>query len=528
MTPLRSFFSRSVWVRTTRPGMTGVVQEAGVPLRPSISIRHIRQEPKASTMSVAQSFGICVPASIAARMIEVPSGTVMLWPSMVSVTMVSDLERGVPKSVSWISDMAISLFRSLKALGSWAEIFPEVFERARHGVGRETAEGAQRAEFHGVAEVFDDGEVLLDPFAGANLVDGLDASRRADPEERALAVGFDGAEFHGKTRLFQHVDGVVEHHDAGMTDQTVARGKRLIIERRVEQRAGEISSKWAADLHRADRAAGKGTAADLVDEFTERDAEGRLEQAALFDVAGKLDRHRAARTTHAEIGIRLGATGEDEGDRRKRQHVVDHGRLAEQAFVRGERRLGADEAAPAFEAFQKRGLFAANVSAGADPHLQIEVVLRAADVLAEIAGLSGGCDRGIHRLDRVRIFRADVDVAFGGADGDAGNRHALDHHEGIALHDHAVGKGAAVAFVGIANNEFAVSARLRHRLPFDAGRKARAAAATQSRSRHVGQNCIRCQRQRALEAFVAVVSAIILHRTRIDVATPCEGEAGLG
>ena len=64
-------------------------------------------------MSVAQSFGICVPASMAARMIEVPSGTVTLWPSMVSVTMVSDLERGVPKSVSWISDMASSFIPRL-------------------------------------------------------------------------------------------------------------------------------------------------------------------------------------------------------------------------------------------------------------------------------------------------------------------------------------------------------------------------------------------------------------------------------
>jgi hypothetical protein len=95
-------------VCTTRPFIAGVVQEAGVPARPSISIRQSRQEPKASTMSVAQSFGICVPASMAARMIEVPSGTVTLWPSMVSVTMVSDLARGVPKSISWISDMAIS------------------------------------------------------------------------------------------------------------------------------------------------------------------------------------------------------------------------------------------------------------------------------------------------------------------------------------------------------------------------------------------------------------------------------------
>jgi hypothetical protein len=51
-------FSRSSAYETTMPGATGVVQEAGVPARPSISTRQSRQEPKASTMSVAQSFGI--------------------------------------------------------------------------------------------------------------------------------------------------------------------------------------------------------------------------------------------------------------------------------------------------------------------------------------------------------------------------------------------------------------------------------------------------------------------------------------
>ncbi len=65
---------------------TGVVQEAGVPPRPSISTRQSRQEPNASSMSVAQSFGISIPASIEARMIEVPSGTVTELPSIVSVT----------------------------------------------------------------------------------------------------------------------------------------------------------------------------------------------------------------------------------------------------------------------------------------------------------------------------------------------------------------------------------------------------------------------------------------------------------
>ncbi len=51
----------SLWVWTTMPAATGVVQEAGVPARPSISTRQSRQEPKLSSMSVAQSFGISVP-----------------------------------------------------------------------------------------------------------------------------------------------------------------------------------------------------------------------------------------------------------------------------------------------------------------------------------------------------------------------------------------------------------------------------------------------------------------------------------
>src|SRR6201999_2503798 len=113
--------------------------------------------------------------------------------------------------------------------------------------------------------------------------------------------------------------------------------------------AREIGPEGAADLHRAHRAPAKGTAADVVDEFAERDAEGDLEQPTMLDIAGELDRHRAARAAHAEIGIGLGAAGEDEGDCRERQHVVDHGGLAEQALMRGKWWLGADDAAAALE-----------------------------------------------------------------------------------------------------------------------------------------------------------------------------------
>ncbi len=78
------------------PSATGVVHEAGVPLRPSISTRQSRQEPNESSMSVAQSLGICVPISIAARMIEVPSGTEIFTPSTMSDTSLVALEAGVP------------------------------------------------------------------------------------------------------------------------------------------------------------------------------------------------------------------------------------------------------------------------------------------------------------------------------------------------------------------------------------------------------------------------------------------------
>ena len=56
------------------------------------------------------------------------------------------------------------------------------------------------------------------------------------------------------------------------------------------------------------------------------------------------------------------------------QHVVDDGRPAEQARDRRQRRLGAHLSALAFEAFEQRGLFAADIGAGAEPRLDVEGV----------------------------------------------------------------------------------------------------------------------------------------------------------
>ena len=81
----------------------------------------------------------------------------------------------------------------------------------------------------------------------------------------------------------------------------------------------------------------------------------------------------------------------------------------------------------------------------------------------------------------VRIFAADIDVALLRADRMGGDRHALDQLEGIAFHQHAVGEGAAVALVGVADDVFARARRLGDGAPLDPGRKPRPAAPAQAR-----------------------------------------------
>jgi hypothetical protein len=100
MTFSRSLATFGVCVRTTMSAATGVVHEAGVPRRPSISTRQSRQDPNASSLSVAHSLGMSTPASAAARMTDVPSGTVTGSPSTSSEMVAGPSLAGVPKSGS--------------------------------------------------------------------------------------------------------------------------------------------------------------------------------------------------------------------------------------------------------------------------------------------------------------------------------------------------------------------------------------------------------------------------------------------
>ena len=73
-------------------------------------------------------------------------------------------------------------------------------------------------------------------------------------------------------------------------------------------------------------------------------------------------------------------------------HVVDDRGLAEEALQRRQRRLGADLPALAFQAFQQRGLLAADIGSGAEPRLELEAPAGAKHRRRRAARLPGDLD----------------------------------------------------------------------------------------------------------------------------------------
>src|SRR5215468_5381106 len=103
-----------------------------------------------------------------------------------------------------------------------------------------------------------------------------------------------------------------------------------------------VGAERPADLHRADRPAGRGATTDIVQQLAQREPESPLDQPGAADVARELNRECAARLTQAEVCIGIRAVREDPGYGGERHHVVDDGRLAEEALDRRQWRPDAD------------------------------------------------------------------------------------------------------------------------------------------------------------------------------------------
>jgi len=136
---------------------------------------------------VAHNFGIFTSDSAAARMTEVPAGTVISWPSMVRVTSSALSRFGVPKSCSTMDNMVCPRIPSTDGAGclyGFDEIFGKMVQRRDHGVGRQAPQRAQRAVSQGFTQVAQDGLLLGRVFAGDQPVD--DFHPRVEPMRQGV------------------------------------------------------------------------------------------------------------------------------------------------------------------------------------------------------------------------------------------------------------------------------------------------------------------------------------------------------
>ena len=73
-------------------------------------------------------------------------------------------------------------------------------------------------------------------------------------------------EVEGKTRLFGHINAVIEHDDAAVTEHALDACQRLMIQRRIKQMFRHISAERPANLHSPDVAARTAAAAKILDQ----------------------------------------------------------------------------------------------------------------------------------------------------------------------------------------------------------------------------------------------------------------------
>jgi len=171
-------------------------------------------------------------------------------------------------------------------------------------------------------------------------------------------------------------------------------------------------------------------------------------------VAADADEFQAARTIGAGRFVPLGATSEDLRDVGEGFDVVDDGWLLKKTSLAGEGRLVAWIGTMAFEGLKKRGLFAANVAAGADEYFEVKVEVAAEDFLAEDARFATAANFLAEDFFLERILMADIEDALSRAGDEAGDDHAFGYEMGEMGENEAVLDGAGFAFVGVANDVF--------------------------------------------------------------------------
>src|ERR1035437_3686651 len=339
---------------------------------------------------------------------------------------------------------------------------------------------------------------------------------RADTARDALAAALVAKKLRDAQENALQVDTVVErHHNAGAKRRAdgphALKGQRRIQLGWRNERAGRASEQYSFQPSVASEAARQ------FDRLAQRRAEGNFIHAWAHHVAAKAKELVSGGIFRSDA--RVGGSSGENNFRNVDQcfDVIHDGRLPEQALLRWKRRLIPGLTAIAFYRIKQRGLFAADVRAGATAQLDVEAKAAAANVIAEESLCAGKKNGLLKALGGQRIFSANVNVTPLRADGKGGDGHPFEDGERIALQHHVGFKSPGLGFIGVADAVARTGPRV-DPFPFFAGGKSGAAAADQARLDHFTDHALGPQIERLFERLITSEAAIIVEARCIDQA----------
>ncbi len=280
-----------------------------------------------------------------------------------------------------------------------------MLQHALHRHRRGVAERADRAALDVVGHGVEQGQVFHLALAMFDAVDHAPQPAGAFAARRALAAALVLIEVGQAQQALDHAAPLVHHDDRARAEHRAGLGDGVVVHRDVHHRLGR--------QHRRGRAAGdhgleRTAAADAARQFEqlrERRAERDLVVAGAFDVADDREDFGAAVVRLADLEVRAAAVVDDPRHRGEGLRVVDRRRLAVEAEARRKRRLEARLALLAFERFEQRCFFAADVGAEAVEGVQLEAELAARDLVAEKARARALLPTLLRSARRSRRFR---------------------------------------------------------------------------------------------------------------------------
>jgi hypothetical protein len=199
---------------------------------------------------------------------------------------------------------------------------------------------------------------------------------------------------------------------------------------------------------------------------------------------------------------------EDVADPPKRLDVLVQRRAAEDADLRDVRRAIARQAALAFDAFDHRALFTADVSAGAAAQLD--------EARGSDAGSLERRDLAPQDLEYARVLVTHIEVDALRLDAKSRDQRAFERAVRVALEEPAVLERAGLALVAVDRHQARAGVRP-DELPFLAGREACAAKAAQTRRLQLVDDRFGGQLARAHPLVERVAALLAVLRER-DVA----------